>query len=294
MAFILCAPNFDAAYARGEDAPTLRRAGQSSVVRTTSYAYRYQDGQLLDKYGTIYGGDGEIKGYEEVHYHRNDKKKLQAIIRRYLNAREEEVRVHTTRYLYEGGRLIGADRFNQRAEGDQIHREEERYHVQVEGIGSVQENKLFDSDDELKQIRYTIVDKDDAGRMIARDTSTYDRDGQQSQRKLITYGRSRTGELLSETRVRFDTEDEIDHKEVAEYTRPSTDTMLQSWTQTKGDGEIEGYREVFYKKTQEGRTKSIETTYYGADGYATSTYYEEFAYDADGRIVAKRSHVDKY
>jgi len=294
MALVLCVPTIDAAFARGGDAPNLRRAGQASVVRTTSYAYRYQEGKLLDQYGTIYGADGEIKGYQEIHYRRNKKNQLQGVIRRYLNAREEEIRVHTTRYLFESGRRIGSDRFNERADGSQIHREEERYHVQIEGIGMVQETKIFDHEDEIKEIRYTIIDRDDAGRTIARDASTYDRDGLQRQRQLITYGRTRTGELISEIRTRFDTEDEIDHKEVGEYTRPSSSSMLQSWTQTDGEDEILGYREVLYKKTKEGRTKSIETTYYGADGYATSTYYEEFAYDADGRVIAKRSHVDKY
>jgi len=293
-ALLFLVPLASEAEARGGDAPTLRRAGQASVVRTTSYAYRYRKGQLLDQYGTIYGKDGEIRGYEEIHYHRNAKNQLRGVIRRYLNAREEEIRTHTSRYLFEGRRKVGVDRFNERADGSQIHREEERYHVQVEGMGMVQETKLFDDENELKQIRYTIIDKDDSGKTIARDSSTYDRDGQQRQRQLITYGRSRTGELLSETRTRFDTNDETDHKEVGEYTRPSASTMLQSWTQTDGDEEILGYREVLYKKTQEGRVKSIETTYYGPDGYATSTYYEELAYDADNRVIARRAHVDKY
>jgi hypothetical protein len=291
---LLLIPGWSAADARGNKPETLRRPGTATIVRTTSYAYRYQRGFLTAQYGTIYGKDGVVQGYEEIEYFRNAENRLQGVERRSLNADEELVRTHTTRNLFEGRHRVGVDRFNRRADGSQIHREELRYHVQVEGVGQVEETKVFDQEDEIKQVRYTIVDRNDGGKVVARDTSAYDRDGAQQHRQLITYGYSRTGLILSESRTRFDRNDDIDHKEVAEYSRPSPDIMVQFWTQSDGEDEVQGYREVVYEKTREGRTKSIETTYYGDDGVATRTYYEEFAYDADNRVIARRAHSDIY
>ena len=291
---LLFAPMGSPLLARGDQDTALRRATKAKVQRSTSYTYRYEGGQLVEQLGTVYGEKGSILGYEEIVYNRSDTQRLESMEYRYLNIDSELTRISTTNYLYEGKKRLGYDRISETGEGALITRHEVRYHVQVKNIGQVEETKVFNKNDELREIRYTIVDRNEKGRIIARDISAFDPQGIQIRRGLTTYGFNRSGELLGETRERFNADDDIVSREVADIERPDEHTTVYNWTRFNSEDEISGYRELSYSRNGSGKVESIKTIYFGADGEATSSRLESIAYDGDGHRIGRRTHVENY
>tara|TARA_B100000029_G_scaffold478765_1_gene525174 strand:+ start:2523 stop:3272 length:750 start_codon:yes stop_codon:yes gene_type:complete len=196
-----------------------------------------------------------------------------------------------TDYLYDGKGYVGFDRRVADGADAQIRREEVRNHVPVLEVGMVRETRIYGPDDALIEFRYSTTDRDERGRLVAQDESTFSPKGVQTRRFRQEYSHTRAGELIGLTRYRFDKNDDEISREVGTRSVEDRFQTTTEWILYDAKERVTGYRDENIYRNEEGRIVQRETVLYNADGYATRERSTVISYDQNGKVHARRTMV---
>lgn len=272
--------------------PAQRQAPPVQKGHTT-FDYTYEDGLLREKNGTRFDAEGYVLGYSQSTFEYERRRSLVGMRIEYdadMNIRS----THRREHLYEGKRNLGYDLLHSDADGRQVQRVEARNHVMVDRMGLVHEMRIYNRSDALIQVRYIATDRDDRGRVIAKDTSIYDAEDVQRARHLYTWTYSEDGLLVAKALEVFDEDDQRSRLEEGTVLRPERGVERSEWTVYDRDEVITAYRDIETIRDGAKRMRKRETSHYDEEGYGTQRLTESFVYDGEGHLIAVRSRKEHY
>jgi hypothetical protein len=278
------------------DASPNRRILPGTPLNHTTYVYEYDgQGQRNAEFGTTYNPDGDIVARSEQRWRRDRTGRVTENLWRYMNSEDEPLQRRVTQYIYEKGRLAGLHRAVTNFVRDHYRTEEVRFHVFVEGRGTVQETRVFGRDRELMEVRYLATDRNKAGKTMARDYSVYDPEDVQIRRRLETFVYNRDGKMATLERFHFDEDDEVSLNESGIVYYDGRLERTTAWTLNDGDEVLTGYRdETVELHPGHNRVLRRTTVYFDAAGSALQRRIETTSYDGRGRTTSKRVEVEKF
>lgn len=273
------------------EASTRRKAGKSQLREQSTHEYVYDAGRIVESVQRVYNANAELVRTIAITYERDERGQTLRVERIRTDANDVLVETVITNYLYDEKGYVGFDRRFTDGADEQVRREEVRNHVPVMEVGIVRETRIYGPDDALIEFRYSTTDRDDFGRLVAQDESTFSPKGVQTRRFRQEYNHTRAGELIGLVRYRFDeNDDQISREEGTRSVEDRFQTTTE-WTLFDAKERITGYRDDNIYRNGEGRVARTETVVYNADGYATRVRSTTFSYDQNGKVHARRSMV---